>query len=89
MDGEYTSPLLTQEDVSAFPDEKYTKDFHEHQARSGEAEEKTKSLLAYVPFFLLVNISAISFGTTLSFTGPTINAIIDDLKVTCRDPQDP
>ena len=80
------SPLLSPADaLVAFEDEHDTKDRDEaSETEHGtiEPEEETyPALLSYLPFGLLVNISAVSFGTTVSFTGPTINAIISDLKV--------
>ena len=38
----------------------------------------------YAPFILLVNLSTLGFGTTISFTGPTIGDIIDDLSLCGR-----
>ena len=39
----------------------------------------------YLVFCLIVNAQALSFGTTISFTGPTLSTIIDDMQLCQRD----
>jgi len=35
----------------------------------------------YLVFCLIVNMQALSFGTTISFTGPTLSTIIDEMQL--------
>ena len=41
--------------------------------------QPAKPVAFYLPLCLLINVSTLGFGTTLSFTGPTISVITDDL----------
>ena len=49
-----------------------------------EEDDEYPPLSHYLPFFLLLNMSALSFGTTISFTGPNIDAMINDLSLCGR-----
>lgn len=46
-----------------------------------ESNYKYPPISNYIMFCLMVNCQAIGFGTTVSFTGPTLDDISDDLNL--------